>query len=64
MYGTNVVLLEEVKHQNLRTATEASTCPSEAKENDLLKSDRLTVIANLQNYQEEIRAWRDLKVKL
>jgi hypothetical protein len=39
------------------------TCPTEAKEKDLLESDRLKDIANLQKYQEETRAWRDLKVK-
>jgi hypothetical protein len=40
------------------------TCPSEAEEKDLLESDMLKVVANLQNYQEETRAWRDPKVKL
>jgi hypothetical protein len=44
--------------------TEAPTCPSEAEEKDLLESDRFKVIANLQKYQEETRAWRDPKVKL
>jgi hypothetical protein len=39
-------------------------CPSEAEEKDLLESDRLKVMANLQKYQEETRAWRDSKVKL
>jgi hypothetical protein len=39
-------------------------CPSEAEEKDLLESDRLKAVTNLQKYQEEIRAWRDPKVKL
>jgi hypothetical protein len=39
-------------------------CPSEAEEKDLLESDKLKVVANLQKYQEETRAWRDPKVKL
>jgi hypothetical protein len=39
-------------------------CPNEAEEKDLLESDRLNAIANLQKYQEETRTWRDLKVKL
>jgi hypothetical protein len=39
-------------------------CPSEAKEKDMLESDRLKVVANLQKYQEETRAWIDPKVKL
>jgi hypothetical protein len=44
--------------------TEASACPSEAEEKDLLESDGLKAIANLQKYQEETTAWRDPKVKL
>jgi hypothetical protein len=47
MYGAEVVLPEEVKHQSLRTMTEAPVCPSEAKEKDLLESDKLKVVANL-----------------
>jgi hypothetical protein len=39
-------------------------CPSEAEEKDLLESDRLKAMANLQKYQEETRAWRDPNVKL
>jgi hypothetical protein len=34
------------------------------EEKDLLESDRLKAIANLQKYQEETRIWRDPKVKL
>jgi hypothetical protein len=47
MYGAEAVLLEEVKHQSLQTATEAPACPSEAKEKNLLESYRLKVVANL-----------------
>jgi hypothetical protein len=43
---------------------EVPVCPSKAKEKDLLESDRLKAVANLQKYQEETRAWRDPKVKL
>jgi hypothetical protein len=64
MCGAEVVLPEEVKHWSLRTVTEALACPSEAEEKDLLESDRLKAVANLQKYQEEARAWRDPKVKL
>jgi hypothetical protein len=39
-------------------------CPNEAEKKDLLESDRLKAVANLQKYQEEARTWRDLKVKL
>jgi hypothetical protein len=64
MYRADAGLLEEVKYQSLRTATEAPTCPSEAKEKDLPESDGLKAIAKIQKYQEETRAWRDPKVKL
>jgi hypothetical protein len=64
MCGAEAVLPEEVKHRSLRTATMAPSCPSEAEEKDLLESDKLKVVANLQKYQKETRAWRDPKVKL
>jgi hypothetical protein len=59
MYGAEVVLPKEVKHWSLRTTTATPARPSEAEEKDLLESDRLKVVANLQKYQEETRAWRD-----
>jgi hypothetical protein len=52
------VLPEEIKHQSLHTTTEASRCPSEAEE-----KDRLKAVTNLQKYQDEMRSWRDPKVK-
>jgi hypothetical protein len=55
MYEVEAVVLEEVKHRSLRTAIGTPACPSEAKEKDLLESDRLKVVANLQKYQEETR---------
>jgi hypothetical protein len=64
MFGVEVVLPEEVKHQSLRTAIEALACPSEVEEKDLLEPDRIKAVANLQKYQEETKAWRDSKVKL
>jgi hypothetical protein len=64
MHGAEAVLPEEVKHQSLRTATATPACPSEAEEKDLLESNRLKGMANLQKYLEETRAWRDLEVKL
>jgi hypothetical protein len=64
MYRVEAVLLEEVKHRSLRTATMNPACPREADEKGLLESDRLKVKANLQKYQEETRAWRNPKVKL
>jgi hypothetical protein len=63
-YRAEVVLPEEINHRSLRTTTEILTCPSEAKEKDLLESNRIKVVTNLQKYQDETKAWRDLKVKL
>jgi hypothetical protein len=37
--------------------------PNKAEEKDLLESDKLKAVTNLQRYQDEIRNWRDLKVK-
>jgi hypothetical protein len=64
MYRAKAVLPEELKHQSLRTAIATLACPSEAEEKELLESDGLNVVANLQKYQEETRAWRELKIKL
>jgi hypothetical protein len=63
LFRAEAVLPEEIKHKSLRIATEAPSCPSEAEEKDLLESDRLKAVANLQNYQHEMRTWRDPKVK-
>jgi hypothetical protein len=38
--------------------------PSEVEDKDLLEPDRLKEVANVQKYQDETRAWTDLKVKL
>jgi hypothetical protein len=50
MYGVEAVLAEEIKHQSLRTTIETSMCPNEAEEKDVLKSDRLKAVTNLQKY--------------
>jgi hypothetical protein len=55
--------ITQIKHQSLRTTAEASLCPSEAENKDLLESDRLKEVTNLQKYQDETRSWRDPKVK-
>jgi hypothetical protein len=57
------VLPEEIKHQSLHTTVEVPPCPDEAKEKDLLESDMLKVVTNLQKYQDETRSWCDPKVK-
>jgi hypothetical protein len=56
MYGAEAMMLEEIKHRSLRAAVESTTCQNEAEEKDLLKSDRLKAVTNLEKYQEEIRA--------
>jgi hypothetical protein len=63
LFGAGAVLPEEIKHQSLCTTVEASPCPIEAEEKDLLESYTLKVVTNLQKYQDETRSWRDLKVK-
>jgi hypothetical protein len=63
LFGVGAVLPEEIKYQSLRTTTEVSPCPNEAKEKDLLESDRLKAVANLQKYQDETRSWRVPNVK-
>jgi hypothetical protein len=64
MYGAELVLSKEIKHRSLQTTTEATACPNEAEEKDMLESDRLKAVVNLEKYQEETRAWRNPKVKL
>jgi hypothetical protein len=63
LFRTEAVLPKEIKHQWLRTTTEASPCPSEAEDKELLESDMLKAVTNLQKYQDEMRSWRDPKVK-
>jgi hypothetical protein len=47
LFGAEVVLPEEMKHQSLCTTTEAPPCPSEAEEKDLMESERLKAVTNL-----------------
>jgi hypothetical protein len=63
LFRAEAVLPEEIKHQSLRTIVEAPPCPSEAEEKDLLESERLKAVINLQKNQDETRSWRDPKVK-
>jgi hypothetical protein len=63
MYDTKAMLPEEIKHRSLRTATETVPCPNEAKEKDLLDSDRLKAVVYLEKYQDQTRAMRDPKIK-
>jgi hypothetical protein len=63
LFGGEAVLSEEIKHQTLHTTAEAPPCPSVAKVKNLLESERLKAIINLQKYQDEARSWRIPKVK-
>jgi hypothetical protein len=49
LFIAEAVLPEEIKHRSLRMAVEATCCPNEAKEKDLLESDRLKAVPNLQS---------------
>jgi hypothetical protein len=64
LYIIEAMVLEEIKHQSLLVAAKSTPCPREAEEKDLLESDRLKTVTNLETYQEEIREMRDPKVKL
>jgi hypothetical protein len=63
LFGAEAVLPEEIKHQSLCITAEAPPCPNEVEEKDLLESERLKAVTNLQKYQDETRNWRDPKVK-
>jgi hypothetical protein len=63
LFGAEAVLPKEIKHQSLCPTAEVPPCPNEAEENDLLESNMLKAVANLQKYQDETRSWRDPKVK-
>jgi hypothetical protein len=39
LFRVEVVLPKEIKHQSLRTAAKASSCPNKVEEKDLLESD-------------------------
>jgi hypothetical protein len=58
LFKARVVKPEENKHQRLHTTTEESPSPNEAEEKDLLESERLKAITNLQKYHDEKRSWR------
>jgi hypothetical protein len=63
LYGEEPVTPEEIKLRSARTRTEATYSPSEAESKDLLESEHMKAVENLQCYQNETRAWRDKKVK-
>jgi hypothetical protein len=63
LFGVEAVMLNEIKRKGSQTMAEASPYPTKAEDKDLLDSDMLKVISNLQKYQDETKAWSDAKVK-
>jgi tryptophan 2,3-dioxygenase len=63
LYGEEPVTPEEIKFQSTRTKLEVVYSPIEAKSKDLMEPERMKVVENLQVYQNEMRTWRNRKVK-
>jgi hypothetical protein len=63
VFGEEAVMLEEIKVQSARTTAEVVHSPTEAESKDLLESDRLKMIKNLDAYQDKTKSCRDKKVK-
>jgi hypothetical protein len=63
LYGAELVTPEELKLCSARTKVEAIYSPIEAESKDLLEPEHMKVVENLQSYQNEMRAWRDKKVR-
>jgi hypothetical protein len=64
LYGKEPVTLEVINLRNARTNMEVVYSPTEAESKDMLESEHMKAIDNLQSYQNETRTWRDKKVKL
>jgi hypothetical protein len=63
LYGEEPVTLEEIKLHSDRTRVEAIYSPTEAESKDLLEPECMKAVGNLHSYQNEMRAWRDKKVR-
>jgi hypothetical protein len=63
LYGEETVTPEEIKLDSGRIKPGAVYDPTEAESKDLLEPERMKMVQNLQSYQNEMRAWRDKKVK-
>jgi hypothetical protein len=64
VYGEEPVTLEEIKLHSVRTRVEATYSPIEVESKDVLEPEHMKAAENLQSYQNEMRAWRDKKVKM
>jgi hypothetical protein len=56
LYGEEPITPEEIMFCSARTRAGATYSPTEAESKDLLESERMKVVENLQSYQNEIRA--------
>jgi hypothetical protein len=63
LYGEEPVTPEEIKFHSFRTRSEAIHNPTEVESKDLLEPERMKMVENLQSYKNEMRVWRDKKVK-
>jgi hypothetical protein len=63
LFGEEPVTPEEIKFQSARIRLASIYSPIEIESKDLLEPERMRVIKNLHTYQDEMRAWRDKKVK-
>jgi hypothetical protein len=55
LFRAEAVTPEEIKQKSARTIPEATFDPSKAEDKDMLESDRLKTIVNLQKYQTKMK---------
>jgi hypothetical protein len=53
MYGAEAMLPKEIKHQRLRATADRTPCPSKTEDKDLVESDRLKAVTNLENIRKK-----------
>jgi hypothetical protein len=63
LYGKEPVTPEEIKLCSTRTKAETIYSPTEVKSKDLLESEGMKAVENMQSNQNETRAWRDKKMR-
>jgi hypothetical protein len=63
LFGKDPVTPKEIKLCSARTKAEAIYSPTEVESKFLLEPERMKAVENLQSYQNEIRAWREKKVR-
>jgi hypothetical protein len=63
LYGVESITPEEIKLLSARTRAEATNSPTEAESKDLLESEHMKAVKNLQSYQNETSKERQVKQK-